>query len=210
MAKVENLFQKYQQINNPAYQRTIFYLLDARMASGLENREPGSESLNRSTNRSWLDAAHNYRELASQNPQTALDLGLALCRLPRDNPNQEKVYRWMRTDGPILLAHPQVFPKFNQFLDTNPQAPELLKLLDQFISHPLSRLNRRQTFNDPDCFLAIAAVLLATKLDSSHPLHQQAVKKLSLHSTARIIGYYASESDTSWLADEFQPLLPKP
>lgn len=43
MSKVEEIFTKFEGMSDLGDQASVFYLLNARIASGLENKEIGSE-----------------------------------------------------------------------------------------------------------------------------------------------------------------------
>ena len=215
MTKIDELKDRYSKNTAPADQAAIFYLLKARVAAGLENQEPGSHLITESMGQSWTDAKYNIDKLAAADPKAALNLALKLTLLPRDvDPAQEDVYKWMRGDGPIILGDDILRPTLLNYLDSDLSAPAFADTVCDYIKFDMASFAREQVFTQPDCFLAVASIYmgLKTKDITANPLakslYDTAVAQLELPDIRRIIEYYGEESDTAWLAEGINKLLP--
>ena len=215
MNKVSAEYRKRQGVTDLATQSAIFYVLKARVASGLENNEKDSEKIQETMGKAWMDAAFNADRLAENNPRQALELGLVLTMLPRnDGSKKERVYRWMRGDGPTILAKESIRDEFLEFLKSDPRALSLVSKVSEYMGFDGGGLGRKEVFSDGDCFLALASMYLGAKLGVSDNvqasmLNRLALEKLSDPEVARMVRYYVTEEDTAWIVGELNPFLPR-
>lgn len=215
MNKVSAEFKRYRGVTDMAIQSAIFYILKARIASGLENNEDGSEKVSETMNEAWINAAFNADRLAENDSKQALELGMVLTTLPRNNNSkEEKVYRWMRGDGPIILAKESIRNEFLGFLKSDPRASLLVSEVSGFMGFDGSGLGRKEVFSEGNCFLALASMYLGAKLGVSGNtqadlLNRLALERLSDPEVAKMVRYYATEKDTAWIMGELAPFLPR-
>jgi len=214
MAEVDKKVSKLQGITDSGERSTILYLLYARVASGLENKEADSDSIPGSIGEVWKEAAGHIDKLAEQNPGKAFKLALTLSLLPRSNdPKKEMVYRWMRGDGPVLLAKKSLREPFLQFLNSDQKAPGFLEKMQEYMAFDMSKIqSNKDAFHDPNCFLAIATMFLGTKVEGDEltkTLTDAAKERLNDPNVSRVVKYYAQYEDTAWIVQELEPFLAK-
>src|SRR3989339_1516295 len=215
MSNVGAEYKKYQGVSDLATQSAIFYVLKARVASGLENNEEGSEKISDTMSKAWIDAAFNADRLAENDPRQALELGLMLTTLPQnDGSKEERVYRWMRGDGPVILAKESIREELLEFLKSDPRALSLVSKVSGFMGFDGTSLGRKEVFSEGNCFLALASMYLGAKLGTSdnnqaNQLNRMALERLSDSKVAGMVRYYATEEDTSWIMGELAPFLPR-
>jgi hypothetical protein len=212
---VARFYEKWGQITNVPEQYTVLYLLRARVAAGLENHEEGSEKLALSIKDAWIEASRHLDSLVNDDPRSALKLGIWLCMLPEsDDPQVERMIKWIRGDGPVLLAKRKLREPLLDFLENDPNAPEFTGTLRRSICYRLSGLKKEEVFEDPRCFLAVASIYLGTQLagekgENARGLFSSAKRRLKDPGVARTVRFYSSSEDTAWIVEALEPFLPK-
>jgi len=214
---VENLFQQYQSANL-ATRPLISYLLRARVASGLENNEHGTDLITQylllkypeqpqldPSGKTWSEASQNFNQLVRLDPDTAFKLALKLSQLP-PNTKFEPLYAWTRSDGPLNLTHPDLHSRLENYLKSDPSAPDFLSLIQSYMEYPISDLTTKQAFSDPSCFLNFASTYFASQLaDIPNSSVQKTYKLAQDHlrdpKINQIFQYYRRLEDVAPLLD---------
>lgn len=216
MTEVDYKFDELKGITGLGDRASILYLLKSRIASGLENKEEGSEKIPKSIGAAWIEAADQTDILAQENPELAFQLALTLSLLPRSTyPKQENVHRWMRGDGPVLLAKESVRKPFLQYLESDPQAPEFIAKMQEYMNFDITKFDKEEALHEPNCFLSVATMFLVTKLEglqdnqSVSPLVKSAKDRLADPQVSKVVRYYSGSEDTAWIVKELEPFLAK-
>lgn len=216
MTEVDNKFNELNGMTDLGERASILYLLKSRIASGLENKEEGFEHIPKSIGAAWIEAAGHMDTVAEQNPELAFKLALALSLLPRSaDPKQENVYRWMRGDGPVLLAKESVRKPLLQYLESDPQAPKFIETMRGHLNFDITKLDKKEIFHEPNCFLAVATMFLGTKLEElqsnglAKSLTVAAKDRLADPQVSTAVRYYSGSEDTAWIVKELEPFLAK-
>jgi hypothetical protein len=212
MSSVNKEINRLGKITDRGNQSKIFYLLKARIAAGLENQEKGSETISDPMSKNWIDAAFNADKLAESNPDEALKLGLTLCLLP-DNTEKEKIYQWMRGDGPIILTNDKLKKQLLSYLKSDPRAAQFVSRIEEYMKFDISKFSKEQMFNEAKCFLVVSSIYFGIKLgasnedSASNSLYEDAVGLMAKPEISEKIKYYKESSDTAWIVEELEPFL---
>lgn len=135
-------------------------------------------------------------------------MALTLAMLPRNaDPDQENILRWMRGDGPLLLAKESLRGPLINYLETDPQAGELKSRMQEYMEFDMAGITKDNVFYEPNCFLALAAIYLGIKLKdvSDNGLTAWAKNKLADSRVTEVIGYYSEFKETAWIVEELKP-----
>lgn len=216
MTEVNEKFKELKSISDLGEQASILYLLNARIAAGLENKEQSSEQILKTVGEVWNEAASHFEIVAEKNPEQAFKLALQLSTLPHDvSQNQEKIFQWMRGDGPVLLAKDVLRKPLLNYLKTDKLANELVSKLQDYMKYDMSDIDKKTIFYEPNCFLAVATMYLGTKLENvqdnklASSLFKTAKEKLADDQVSRVVQYYSEFEETSWMSKEVEPFLTK-
>ena len=193
-----------------------FYIAKARMAAGKELGEEGFDKINGTIGDLWTDAAFNSDELIKKDPEKALELGLTICLLPENSDSEtERVYKWMRGDGPLIVANDGLKTELRGYMDTNPQASELVSKMREYMKFNVAEVADEDIATEARCFLVVAAIYLGTKMqgmediEMANSYYKEALEKLADPEVVRVLKHYATEPDAAWIVDELEDYLPE-
>ncbi len=156
------------------------YILKARVASGVEEEslvqeigEPdfknafgyGKDTRTRLIEPLWDKAVAYVDELVVNNPEAALELGLYMTLLQRDG-EHEQIHRWMRGDGPFILAKKDLRSHVQKFLAEDQSATTLIEALHSYLDHNYSELEDDDViYEDLNCFVIFSTLYFISCLD---------------------------------------------
>ena len=120
----------------------------------------------------------------------------------------------MRGDGPAMLGKDELREHLLKYLADNSKADTLVKKLEEYISYDFSKINTKDdAFEDPNCYLSLATMLLGTKLqdikgnENVKRLFSATEAVLRKPKVASVIDYYLEFEDTKSLAEELRSFL---
>ncbi|KKU44424.1 MAG: hypothetical protein UX61_C0001G0025 [Parcubacteria group bacterium GW2011_GWA2_46_7] len=215
MSKVDKLFDELKKTESSGERDSVLYLLKARIASGLENQEDGSEDLKKTGEEAWIEAYGNMNRMVEEDPDKALRLGLILAQLPENQDQKlEGVYKWTRGDGLVLLAKEGLRKHLTNYFETDPEGGSLVETMRRYLRFDLRGIEKSEIFLEPRCFLAVVTMYLGTKLEGinneqAQSLSQLVKERLKDDKIAEVVRHYSGSKDTTWLVTELEPFLPE-
>lgn len=211
--RLKELFGKLSNLDDPADRMQTSYLIFARIAAGMENKEKDYEKIEASMGKIWLEAAERFNRVLGEDPNKAFEMAIQVTLLPVDADQKAgDINKWIRSDGPSMLGRDELREHLLKFLSDDQKSDNLVEKLEEYISLDFSKIEDRETaFEKPDCYLSLSTILLGLKMgkdvgsnENARSLFEQAKSKSKDPEVKRVLGYYEDLEDTKWLTDEFK------
>lgn len=164
--QVKSLFDKLKDTEKKFDRTTILSLLYSRIASGLENSEAQPREVGVSDpSEIWSKSTAELEKLNKLDPNKCFLIGVDLILLSESaDPNKEKINKWIRTNGLIVLAFEGNEVRLADYFLKGEKSFDLVSVLKHILSQDISDLKEIKDLSDPRGFSTVQGVYVGLGL----------------------------------------------